>query len=173
MRVDISRVLVVGISGTGKTRLARTLAEGLNVPVVHLDSIFWCDGWQERDGDQVVEMIHDVLCRDAWVLEGYIEPLGRERVQRAHVVVYLDLSGTAAVVGVVSRWVRHRRRARPELPATNTDSFSMSFLKMVARRAERYEIEGALAGANNVVRVRTRRAARRLTAARLTEVACS
>jgi hypothetical protein len=76
-------------------------------------------------------------------------------------VVFLDVPGIVAAAGVVSRWLRHRRSARPEMPAGNTDGWAFAFLWMVARRRERPEIERALRGADNVIRTRTRRGARR------------
>ena len=159
----MERVLVVGISGSGKTWLSRRLGGILGLPVVHLDSIFWMDSWVEADPRTVERDIRAALGRDQWVIEGYIEPLSRQRVQRADLVVYLDCSGPQALRGGLQRWVRHRRRARPELPSANKDRLDLGFLSVLLRRQERPEIEAALADAAEVkvVRLCSRREAAR------------
>lgn len=160
----MERVLVVGISGSGKSRFARRLGAAVGLPVVHLDSIFWMDNWAEADPMTVQTSIRTALDQDQWVIEGYVEPLGRRRVQRADLVVYLDCSGKQALVGGLQRWVRHRRHARPELPPGNTDRLNLAFLLVLLRRQERPEIEAAIAGAaeGKVVRLQSRRQADRL-----------
>jgi adenylate kinase family enzyme len=38
------RIIIIGNSGSGKTWLARQLAEDAPCPVIHLDDIFWEPG---------------------------------------------------------------------------------------------------------------------------------
>ncbi|MDJ0568280.1 MAG: shikimate kinase [Pleurocapsa sp. MO_192.B19] len=39
----------MGSCGAGKSTLARTLGEKLNLPVIHLDVYYWQPEWQETD----------------------------------------------------------------------------------------------------------------------------
>ena len=41
----IKRILVIGCSGAGKSTLSIELSERLQLPVVHLDALFWNEGW--------------------------------------------------------------------------------------------------------------------------------
>ena len=39
------RVLVIGISGAGKSTFTRALGVRTGLPVIHLDTEFWRPGW--------------------------------------------------------------------------------------------------------------------------------
>lgn len=42
----MQRILIIGGNGSGKTTLARELAQKLQLPLVHLDVLYWRDNWQ-------------------------------------------------------------------------------------------------------------------------------
>ena len=42
----MKRIMIIGCGGAGKSTLARQLGEKLNLPVVHLDKLFWLPGWE-------------------------------------------------------------------------------------------------------------------------------
>lgn len=44
----MKRTVIIGNSGSGKTFLARALAAGSGIPVIHLDEIFWQPGGFNR-----------------------------------------------------------------------------------------------------------------------------
>jgi len=41
----MQRVLVIGISGAGKSTFSRALARKTGLPLVHLDKEYWQPGW--------------------------------------------------------------------------------------------------------------------------------
>ena len=41
------KILILGISRTGKTTLARKLSKLLDIPVYHLDKYIWKENWIE------------------------------------------------------------------------------------------------------------------------------
>jgi adenylate kinase family enzyme len=156
----MNRILIIGISGTGKTRFATLLSEKLDIPVIFLDSIFWKENWQEEDPKIVEAKINNLLKKDEWIIEGYIEPLGHERLKRADQVIYLDYPGAIAVLGGLQRWKKFRNKTRPEMPQGNTEFLGLKFLLSLLRRDERPEIEQTIAGyQDKVIRLRSRKAA--------------
>src|SRR5262245_29450678 len=42
---SFKRIALVGCPGAGKTVLAKKLGGELDLPVIHLDSYYWGDGW--------------------------------------------------------------------------------------------------------------------------------
>ena len=42
----MEKILIIGCSGSGKSTLAVALGEKLGLPVVHLDQLWWKEGWR-------------------------------------------------------------------------------------------------------------------------------
>ena len=98
------------------------------------------------------------LQRDAWILEGYIAPAAKERLEAADVVLYLDYPGWRAALGGLRRWWQHRKNPRPELADGCEDRWSWERLWIMWTRDERREIEKEIRGfGEKVVRLRSPR----------------
>lgn len=39
--MNFNRIIIIGCGGSGKSTLARKLYEKTNLPIVHLDKLFW------------------------------------------------------------------------------------------------------------------------------------
>jgi adenylate kinase family enzyme len=87
------RTVVVGNSGSGKTWLARRLAEKVGSSVVHLDEIFWLpSGFNEkRDPSDVSRLIDVRRAEEQWIVEGVYGNLAKQFLPSALTLVWLDL----------------------------------------------------------------------------------
>lgn len=47
----MERILIIGGNGCGKTTLAQTLASKLELPLIHLDMLYWRDNWESASKD--------------------------------------------------------------------------------------------------------------------------
>ena len=86
-----SRILVIGPSGAGKSTLARAIGARLDLPVVHLDALFWQPGWVESDDAEFRARIAAVADTDAWVIDGNYSRHLDVRLARAQAAIWLDL----------------------------------------------------------------------------------
>src|SRR3989454_12597016 len=50
--VRLKRVLVIGTGGSGKSTVARRLAQRTGLPLIHLDAHYWRPGWQPTPPDE-------------------------------------------------------------------------------------------------------------------------
>jgi adenylate kinase family enzyme len=66
----VRRISVVGISGSGKSRLARELAEILAVPHIELDAIFHQADWVPLPDEQFSARVEAAAAGDGWVIDG-------------------------------------------------------------------------------------------------------
>lgn len=144
--MQLRRIAIVGISGSGKSSWARALADATGLPPHHMDSLFWRGAWQAVPEAEYVAAQATLVAGEAWIIEGYVDPALAERVRAADLVVDLDFPGRLCAWRVLMRWMRRRRTARPELPREAMERLSLRFLWTVLSRAERPAIEAALRG---------------------------
>jgi len=66
----MNRIAVIGCSGSGKSTLSRQLGERLNIPVIHLDRVFWQPGWVEPPRDEFAASVCSAVAGERWILDG-------------------------------------------------------------------------------------------------------
>ena len=66
------KLRIVGVSGSGKTRLARQAGDALGLAVLELDAVFWDAGWQHRDLDEALALVRGFVADhpEGWIVEG-------------------------------------------------------------------------------------------------------
>jgi adenylate kinase family enzyme len=127
----MERILIIGCGGAGKSTLARRLGEKLNLPVVHLDKLFWKPGWVESSREEIDEKIHLELQKPQWIIDGNFNRTLAERIKYCDTVIYLDFSRTACLFGVLKRIITTYGTVRPDMGEGCPERFDLDFLKWV------------------------------------------
>ncbi len=86
------RIVVVGVSGNGKTTLARRIAAKLGLPYTELDALNHQAGWVEARVEDLRREVEAAMNgSEGWVLDGnYQNKLGDLVLRRADTIVWLD-----------------------------------------------------------------------------------
>lgn len=66
----MNRVIVVGTTGSGKSKVAKELAERLAIPYIHMDLLFWLPNWTQPTDEVFFKKIEDSVMQKKWVLDG-------------------------------------------------------------------------------------------------------
>ena len=118
---------MIGSSGNGKTRVARALAERLDLPYVELDALHHGPNWAEPTPEEFKRAVETASTGDAWVVDGnYRGKLGSYLFERADTVVWLD-QPLALVLSRLWRRTTRRIRRREELWSGNRESWRGAF----------------------------------------------
>jgi adenylate kinase family enzyme len=128
-------VVILGPGGAGKSELATSISERTGLPVVHLDVLFWRQGWRPAPREEALGHLAAATARARWILDGnFLEGgLTDPRFDRADTVIFLDLSRARCLFRVLKRFVRDRRRRRPDLPEGCFEGFDLEFLRWIWR----------------------------------------
>lgn len=100
------RIALEGVTGAGKTTLARRVAAGLGLPHVELDALYWDRSWTLVPPDVFRRRTAAALRGDRWVADGNY-PQVRDIVwRRADTLVWLDYPLSVVLWRLVRRTVR-------------------------------------------------------------------
>ena len=161
----MERIVIIGCGGAGKSTLARQLGEKLDIPVVHLDKLFWRPGWVQVSQEEFDKLHREALAREKWILDGNFDRTMEERIQRSDTVIYLDFSRFACLMGVCKRVLTTYGKVRPDMGEGCPERIDWEFLKWVwdfnkNKREKNYRLLNEAEGKETIV-LKNRRAVKK------------
>jgi adenylate kinase family enzyme len=125
----MNRIMIVGGSGVGKSTLAHFLSVKLQLPIIHMDHLFWAPNWVQRDKAQVIQMARAAADDPSWVFEGNHSGSWDYRAERAEIIVVLIIPRWLRMWRILKRTVWHYGRSRPDMAEGCPERFDFDFWK--------------------------------------------
>jgi adenylate kinase family enzyme len=126
------RIVVVGCSGSGKTTMARRLAQALGAPHTELDALNWDPGWRNlttEDPDEFRRRIAAVAAGEAWVMDGNYTAVKGDHWARATAFVWMDTPRWRVMPQVIWRSVSRAVGGRELWSGTGNKERASEWLK--------------------------------------------
>lgn len=103
--LNLTRSLIIGNSGSGKSWLAKRLAEHLQVPWIDLDLIHWISDEHSipRPRAEALGMARMAASKERWVIEGVYGWMVSELVEQATALIWLCLEDEDCVSHIRQR----------------------------------------------------------------------
>lgn len=110
-----TRIVIIGISGSGKSYLAKSLSKIYSIPIIHLDQLFWMPGGfnEKRSKDEVQRQAELNRKEDSWIAEGVFGELVELFLSRTQMLVYLDLDWPTCQTRLKTRGSESSRQLDP------------------------------------------------------------
>lgn len=118
------RILVYGVTGSGKSTAAVRLGEVLGLPVTLADEVCWQPGWVLLPEEDQRRIFMEVTAADAWVLDTAYSSWLDLALDRVDLVVGLDYPRWLSFQRLLRRSVR-RAVDRQPICNGNTESFRL------------------------------------------------
>ena len=112
----MERIIIIGCGGSGKSTLARQLGEKLNLPVIHLDQIWWAPGnWQHLEREEFDRRLMQELEKPRWIMDGNFNRTIEARLEQCDTVIYLDMNRLVCLKSWLGRVIQNWGHARPDM----------------------------------------------------------
>lgn len=158
------RVLIHGVTGSGKSSLATELGRLTGLPVLLADEeIGWLPGWIQRPAEEQRRLAMERASAPAWVFDTAYGPYRREIAEQAELVLCLDYPRLVSLGRLVRRSIRRVLGAEPVCNG-NVETWSRLFAadsilvwhwRSFASKREQIEAVLSAYGPGKVVRFRS------------------
>jgi adenylate kinase family enzyme len=123
----MNRVIVIGTTGSGKTTVARTIAQRLDLPHIELDALNWGPDWAEVPPEVFRARVAEAVAAARWVVDGNYSKARDLVWPRADTVVWLDFALPVILWRLLRRTVT-RVASHEELWSGNRERLRTAFL---------------------------------------------
>ncbi|MFP4078501.1 MAG: GNAT family N-acetyltransferase [Candidatus Izemoplasmataceae bacterium] len=144
----VRRVSIFGSSGTGKTTLARMVGAKFNLPVLHLDTIYWKQNWTSLSKPEFKRRIRAYMrTHPRFVMDGNYtnSQTFEDRLKISDTLILLRYDTRQALKGILEREAEYKHRYRSDMATGCIEDVDQEFLQYVAFfHKKKLKIEGLL-----------------------------
>jgi len=119
----MKRILIVGNAGAGKTTFAHELALKLNLPLVHLDKIYWHGEWQRLSNEEFDVLVQKELDKPEWIIDGNFNRTISHRMKYCDTIFFFDFSTISCLWGITKRLIKNYGKSRSDMGGNCIERF--------------------------------------------------
>lgn len=132
----MKKAIVIGCPGSGKSTFARALHDATQIPLYHLDMIYWNSDKTTVDKDVFLGRLSKVLENNEWIIDGNYASTMELRISACDTVIFLDYPTELCFYGIRER----RGRPRSDIPWIETEE-DAEFTEFVKNFSEQGRVQ--------------------------------
>jgi len=140
------KVMVIGYSGSGKSTFSKRFSSVYDLPILHLDRIFFGPNWIERDKKIVEQEIRDFMKQPNWLIDGHYRHLAKERFIESTQIFIFDFNRFKCLYGAVLRRIKHHNKSRDSIADGCKERLNLSFIWWILHTGRKKDTKVLLKG---------------------------
>lgn len=129
----MSKIMVIGFSGSGKSTISKMISDILNIPVLYLDSVHWLPNRIENDTKTECKVVSDFLeNNNSWVIDGNFSHMSyKERLESADLIVFMNFNRFNCLFRAFKRLFENLGKTRESMADNCVEKVDFEFIKWI------------------------------------------
>ncbi len=118
---------MIGCPGSGKSTFARALAKKTNLPLVHMDMLYWNPDRTTVDKAVFHARLCEAMKQEKWIIDGNYGATMDLRMANCDTVFFLDYDTQTCLEGIAQR----RGKPRSDMPWVEDQTEDEDFIEFI------------------------------------------
>ncbi len=123
----MKKVIVIGCPGSGKSTFSKSLHQITNIPLFHLDMLFWNTDKTTVEKSVFLDRLLKIIENDQWIIDGNYGSTMELRMQSCDTVIFLDYPLEVCLNGIQER----KGKARSDMPWIEPSEDDAEFIEFI------------------------------------------
>lgn len=125
----MERVIIIGCPGSGKSTFGRKLKCITDLPLYHLDMMFWNVDKTTVSKEIFIERLQEVMSNSKWIIDGNYGSTMEMRIKECDTVFFLDYPTEVCIDGIMER----KGKPRSDMPWVENDNTDEEFVDFISK----------------------------------------
>lgn len=122
------KIQITGYSSSGKSTFAKKLSSFYNIPLLHIDTIYFQKNWEKRPKELVLKELNQFIQKEQWIIDGQYRYLAPERYEIADQIFIFDFNRFKCLYGAIKRRFHYRNKQRDSVAKGCKERLSLDFI---------------------------------------------
>ena len=126
------KIAIIGYAGAGKSTLARQLGQLYGCAVLHLDSVHFSAGWQERADTDAKREVAAFMQQSSWIIDGnYSNFYQAQRLAEADKIIFMNFPRRTCLAAALKRNKMYKGHTRPDMADGCLEKIDAEFIRWI------------------------------------------